>query len=223
MRTLFFITVFACMRVVLFAQDPLGKLIVGLETGFEVKQFQDDIIPRIIPGIQVETSIWRFSLGIGLSRKFYREYQYVYYNGKTEVELVDGQPVTTYLFDVKGFKPAYWAVPVKLNFRVHRCNCVYVHAAAIFEFLDSRKPERVVFRDARSREVLPFGIRREELMRSRTRSYEFGIGFKLFGIGNLRVYARPAYVFSESPEVYAEKRFGGTLRMNFGAQYGFFK
>jgi len=223
MRNLLLCFCFGVLGVVAVqAQDPLGKLIVGLETGFEVKQFQDDIIPRIIPGLQLETSFWRFSLGVGLGRKFYHEYQYVSYNGKTSVEVIDNQPVTSYLYDVIGFKPAYWAVPIKLNFRVHRCNCVYIHTAAIFEFLDSRKPERTVFVNARSKEVLPFGVRREELMHKQTRSYEFGIGIKLFAIGNLRVFARPTYVFSQNPEVYGEHENVSTLRMSFGAQYGFF-
>jgi hypothetical protein len=208
--------------IALHAQDPLGKLIVGLETGFEVKQYHDDYIPRIIPGIQVETSFWRFSVGVGLSRKFYHEYQYVFYKGKNKVDLVDGQPVTTYLYDVKGFKPAYWSVPIKLNFRVHRCNCVYIHAATMLEFLDSHKPERTVFVDAQSKDVLPYGVQRKELMHMRTRSFEFGIGIKLFAIGNMRVYARPTYVISQKPEVYVDNKYGATLRMSFGAQFGLF-
>ena len=89
-------------------KDPIGRLIFGLETGFDFKQYHDDIIPRVMPGIQAEYSFWRFSLGVGLMRKYYHEYQYVYYNGKYKTEIIDDQPVITYYYDVKGFKPCIY-------------------------------------------------------------------------------------------------------------------
>jgi hypothetical protein len=222
MKKLLFLCCFSLLACVARAQDPIGKMIVGLDMGFDVKQFEDGIIPRFIPGIQAEFPIWRFSFGIGLSRKFYRPYEYVYYTGKTQEVLENEQPITFYAYDVKAFNPAYWSVPVKIDFRFHKCRCVYFHAAANFEFLDDRKPERIKFTDALSREVPPYGVQRADLMKKQTRSYEFGIGFKLHSSDYFRVFARPTYVLSENPEVYTDQpKYLSTFRMTFGAQYAF--
>jgi hypothetical protein len=202
------------------SQDPLGRLLIGLEGGFDVQQFHDDEIPRFLPGLQIEAPIWKFALGVGLSRKFFNTYQYVYHVGLTETLIEDGNPVLYYVYDVKGFKPAYWSVPLKLTFRLHSCECVYLYAGTFLDFLDNSSPESVIYTGARSRDVLPYGVVREELMRTRTRGIELGVGFSLYTWERFRIHARPAVVFSTHPEVYGNQTQGTTLRINFGVQYG---
>jgi hypothetical protein len=213
--------VFAVLSWSAQAQDPIGKMIIGFETGFDVQHFKDGIAPRVIPGLQFEMPVWKFSVGIGLSKKFYRDYEYYFHNGKTESVLENEQPVTMFLSDVRAFKPSYWAVPIKINYRFVKCNCVYFHAAVMFETLDSRKDERTVFTDARTREQ-PLGfLNREKLMRKHTTSYEFGIGFKLHSSDYFRIIARPTFVLSQNPEIYHTDRYLPSIRMTFGAQYAF--
>jgi hypothetical protein len=205
--------------LVLRAQDPIGKIIVGFETSFDVQHFRDGTTPRFIPGFQMEIPFWKFSVGIGISKKYYRNYEYLFYTGRTEEVLVNEQPTIQYISDIRAFKPDAWAIPIKINYRFVKCNCVYLHAAAIFETLDTRKPEHTVFNDARTTEQPAGFLHRERLFRRHTTSYEFGIGFKLHSSERFRVFARPTFVLSQNPEIYHPDRYLPTLRMTFGAQY----
>ena len=50
-------------------EDSQSLGIAGVEVGFDVSQFTKGIKPRLIPGIQVEAPVGRFSFGAGLGRE----------------------------------------------------------------------------------------------------------------------------------------------------------
>jgi hypothetical protein len=203
------------------AQTPIGKMVVGIEAGFDVQHFSRDITPRVLPTVQVEYPVGKFSFGFGLSKKIFRDFNYPYATGLTEQALVGEEWKTFFLYEEREFDLGYWSIPVKANYRF-RCNCMYLHGGVSFDFLDTRKPERTVGGYYRAEEALPNELTREKLMKPRTRSYELGMGFKLHANDFFRLVARPTYVLSENPMIDSENPFISTLRMTFGVQYAFF-
>ena len=120
------------------AQKAFGKLVAGLDVNFDVNQFTDGLKPRLIPGVQVEVPIGRFSLGVGFGNEIYRPYEYYTYAGETIERIEDEKPVPYYVSDLHAFRPAYWTIPIKIDYRFHRCYCVFVHAGMTFDFFDDR-------------------------------------------------------------------------------------
>lgn len=206
------------------AQKAFGKLVVGLEMGFDVNQFTEGIKPRFIPGIQAEAPWGPFSFGIGLGREIYREYDYYTYTGQSVTRIENEQAVTYYLSDAHAFRPAYWTIPIKIDYRFHKCHCVFLHAGVTFDFFSDSPPDRITFRNAELRQQLLTEVGRELLFKQQTKSYEFGIGFKLHSNDYFRLVARPSVVWSENPEIYTDApAYIPTLRMTFGAQYAFIR
>ncbi len=206
------------------AQQAFGKLVAGLEVGFDVAQYTAGIKPKLIPGIQVEAPLGRFSFGVGLGREFYNKYEYYTFTGQTTERLENEQPVLYYLADIHAFRPAYWTVPIKIDYRFHRCHCVYVHLGMTFDFFDDRPKEQLVFHNAEVRDRPLESVRRDLLFKTTTKSYELGIGFKLHSNDYFRIVARPSYVLSENPEIYTDApKYIGTVRMTFGFQYAFIR
>lgn len=224
MKQLFAIAALCLLSLPSNSQKAFGKLVVGLEMGFDVNQFTEGVKPRFIPGIQAEVPLGRFSFGVGLGREIYREYEYYTFNGQTRERIENEQPVTYYLADAHEFRPAYWSVPIKIDYRFHKCHCVYFHAGMTFDFFNDSPPDRVVFQNAEFRQQPLSEVGRELLFKQKTRSYEFGIGFKLHSNDYFRLIARPTYVLSENPEIYTDgPKYIPTLRMTFGAQYAFIR
>ncbi len=224
MKYLFVLAALSLLAPNLEAQKAFGKLVVGLEMGFDVNQFTDGIKPRFIPGIQAEVPLGRFSFGVGLGREIYREYEYYTFNGQTRERIENEQPVTYYLADAHAFRPAYWSVPIKVDYRFHKCHCVYVHAGMTFDFFSDSPPDQVVFQNAELRQQPLSEVGRTLLFKQKTKSYEFGIGFKLHSNDYFRLIARPTVVWSENPEIYTDApEYIPTLRMTFGAQYAFIR
>ncbi len=206
------------------AQKAFGKLVAGLEVGFDVNQFTDGLKPRLIPAFQVEVPIGRFSIGAGFGNEIYREYEYYTYAGQTIERIENEKPVPYYVSDLRAFRPSYWTLPLKIDYRFHRCYCVYVQAGVNFEFFNDRPKERIAFQGAELRERPLDEVPRELLFKKMTRSYSLGIGFKLHSNDYLRIIARPSFVLSENPEIYTDApRYIPTLRMNFGLQYAFIR
>ena len=201
------------------AQKNFGALVGGLDIGFDVRQLTDGIIPRFIPGFQLEIPIGSLALGAGIGRKYYKEYQYYVYAGQTIQKEVNGVMVTRYKSNIRGFNPAYWTVPLKAEWRVHRCQCVFLQVGMSLDFLDKGTPDRLVFSGAELEQQLFESYRQSELFKKQTHSFTFGIGFNLFRREGFRLIARPAVVWSENPEIYTEgPNYIPTLRMNFGVQ-----
>jgi hypothetical protein len=224
MKHLFFLAAFCLLSPTIHAQKTFGKLVVGLEVGFDVAQFNDGIKPRLIPGLQVEAPLGRFSFGAGLGREVYYEYKYYTYNGQTIERIENEKPVTYYLADAHEFRPAYWSVPIKVDYRFLKCHCVYLHAGMTFDFFSDSPPDQVVFQNAELEQQPYDHLERTQLFKSNTRSYEFGIGFKLHSNDYFRLVARPTYVLSENPEIYTDAPdYIPTFRMTFGAQYAFIR
>ena len=224
MKYMFAILALNLLSQPVHTQKAFGKLVVGLEMGFDVSQFNDGIKPRFIPGLQVEAPLGRFSFGAGLGREIYYEYKYYTYNGQTIERIENEKPVTYYLADAHEFRPAYWSVPIKVDYRFLKCHCVYLHAGMTFDFFSDSPPDEVVFTNAELEQQPYDHLERTQLFKSNTRSYEFGIGFKLHSNDYFRLVARPTVVWSENPEIYTEApEYIPTFRMTFGAQYAFIR
>jgi hypothetical protein len=208
----------------LSAQKSFGTVIIGLESGFDVAQFSKGIKARMAPVLQAEVSLGRLSAGVGIGRKLYREYEFYSFTGETVQREVNGALQTFYLADLRAFKPAYWIVPLKLNFRVHRCDCVFLHAGITFENVDLGRPDIIKFKGAEFNQPYAVGVERSQLVVPKTKTYEFGIGFNVFRRDFFRLTARPTYVLTENPEVYTDgPKMLPTLRFTFGAQIGLWR
>lgn len=205
------------------AQHNFGKLISGLEVGFDVSQLTDGFKPRFIPTFQLEVPIGPFAIGAGVGRKYYHYYEYALHTGQSVQREENGNIVTYYLHNVREFKPAYWTVPLKAEVRVHKCQCVYAQVGMTLDFFDDSTPDRLVFSGAELKQAWPYELTHRDLFKARTTSLMLGIGFNLFRTEGFRLIARPSIVWSENPEIYRlfgtdAPRFIPTLRMNFGAQ-----
>lgn len=206
------------------AQQSFGKVIAGLEVAFDVNQFTDGLKPRLIPGFQVEVPIGPISIGAGIGNEFYHEYEYYTYAGQTIQRMEGGQIVPYYVSNLNAFRPAYWTVPIKIDYRIHRCECVYVQAGMSFDFFSDRPEGRVKFEGAELRERPLDAVPREILFKKNTKSYTIGVGFSLFTHRFFRFTARPSFVLSENPEIYTTAPdYISTLRMHFGVQVGLFQ
>ncbi len=220
----FLLLAFCCAAPAAQSQKAFGKLVAGLEMGFDVSQFTAGIKPRIIPGVQLEVPIGRLSIGAGLSREIYREYEYYTWTGQTIERIENEKPVTFYISDIHAFRPAYWSIPLKIDYRFHRCHCVFAHLGMTLDYFSDSPPDRVTFQGAETREAPLTEVRRDQLFKKSTKSYEFGIGFKLHSNDYFRLVARPSYVLSENPEIYTDgPKYLPTFRMMFGIQYAFIR
>lgn len=224
MKHLFVLVALSLFAPNLEAQKAFGKLVAGIEMGFDVNQFTEGIKPRFIPGIQVEAPVGRFSFGAGLGREIYYEYEYYVYTGQTIERIENEKPVTYYISNAHAFRPAYWSIPLKVDYRFLKCHCVYLHAGMTFDFFSDSPPDRVVFQGAEVEYQPLTEVGRDLLFKKTTKSYEFGIGFKLHSNDYFRLVARPSVVWSENPEIYTDApEYIPTLRMTFGAQYAFIR
>ncbi len=220
MKKLAVLTILCCLTLTGFAQRGFGKLVGGLEIGFDVRQMTDGIIPRFIPSFQMEVPINSLALGAGIGRKYYQSYEYPVFTGQVIQKEENGVIVTRYKSNIRNFDPAYWTVPIKAEVRVHRCQCIYLQAGVNIDILDASTPDRLVFSGAELEFQSFDEFRHDQLFKKTTKSFNFGIGFNLFRSGGFRLIARPSIVWSENPEIYTEApNYIPTLRMNFGAQF----
>lgn len=222
MKKLALLTTFCCLLQIGLAQPGFGKLIGSVEMGFDVSQLTDGFKPRFIPSFNLEIPIGSAAFGVGIGREYYQYYEYGLSTGKTVQREEGGATVTYYLTNIRKFKPAYWTVPLKAEFRIHRCQCVYLQAGMTIDFFDPSTQDRLVFSGAEYKEPWPYELSHQDLFKKRTTSYNLGIGFNLFRTEGFRLTARPSIVWSENPEVYKiyadAPKFIPTLRMNFAAQ-----
>lgn len=227
MKKLLFIAVLALFGFGLYAQKSFGHLVIGLESGFDVAQFSKGLKARSLPALQLEASLGPVSIGVGIGRKSYREYEYSTYTGETTWREENGALKMFYLHNIHTFKPAYWIIPVKINYRVHKCDCVYLHAGIIFEKVDLGRPDIITFQGAEFDQKVGEGLERGQLIAPRTRSYEFGIGFNVFKRDYFRLTARPTLAYTESPDLYPLEKgvpdFLPTLRFTFAAQFALWR
>jgi len=206
------------------AQKNFGKLVVGLEPGFDVSQYSDGLRPRMIPAFVVEASIGRLAIGTGIGTEMYREYEYYTWTGEIINRIENGNVVPHYVSTLRAFRPAYWTVPIRLQYRVHSCHCAFVHVGMSFDFFNDSPPERITFEGAQLRQAPLTEVRRDQLFKQQTKSYDFGVGFNLYANNTIRLTARPSYVRSENPEIYTTgPAWISTVRMTFGLQVGLFK
>ncbi|MEQ1745568.1 MAG: hypothetical protein ABMA02_09090 [Saprospiraceae bacterium] len=204
------------------AQKGFGKIAVGIEPSFDVAQYTTGLKPGLVPALIVEAALDRLSLGVGIGHEFYGEYEYYTWTGQIIDRIEDGKIVPHYISTLRAFRPAYWTVPVRLQYRVHRCQCVYAYLGMAFDFFSDAPAERIAFEGAQLREAPLMEVRRDQLFKQQTKSFDFGIGFNLFSTDHFRITARPSYVISENPEIYTNAPdYVETFRMTFGFQVGF--
>lgn len=221
---LFLLLTFLALSIGANAQKDFGKFIVGIQTGLDVAQYTDGLKPTLIPEIQLEASFGRLSIGAGIGTERYRPYEYYTWTGEIITRIENNEPVPHYVSTLRAFRPAYWTVPVKINYRVHRCHCVFLHAGMSFDFFSARPKEEILFEGAQLRQAPLTEVRRDQLFKQKTISYDFGVGFNLYANDYFRIIARPTYVLSENPEIYTNAPdLISTVRMTFGVQFGFFK
>lgn len=214
-----------CLPALLFAlavaaQQPFAKMVVGIEAGWNLIQYDNGVRPRLMPGAQVEYPWKKFSFGIGLTHKNYRSLRYETATGETEAGLLGEKKVLFHRVESRTFQPEYWSVPLRVNYRFP-CNCVYLHAAASVDFLATDPAGTIAQSYVTTQKPTP-EFRQEHALKSRLRTYEIGVGFKLHSSDYFRLVARPSYVWSENPEIGGPgPAFLRSLRMTFGAQYAF--
>ena len=224
MKKLLTIALFTLLCLTVNAQKSFGYVVLGLESGFDVAQFSKGIKAQMSPVLQAEVSLGPVSLGVGIGRALYREYEYYSFTGETVQRTVNGAQLTYYLADQHSFKPAYWIVPLELNYRVHRCDCAYVHFGVTFGTVDLGRPDIIKFRGAEFSQPYAQGVERGQLVVPKIKSYEFGVGFNVFRRDYFRLIARPTYVLTENPEVYTDgPKMLPTLRFTFGAQFAIWR
>lgn len=229
MKKLFGILFFSMICFGITAQKSFGYVVLGLESGFDVAQFSKGLKARMAPSIQAEFSLGPVSLGIGIGRKLYREYEFYSFTGETVEREIGGVTRMYYLADQHAFKPAYWIIPLKINYRVHRCDCVYLHAGITFEQVDLGRPDIIKFKGAEFEpsQYRPYleNLQRAQFLVPKTKSYEFGIGFNVFRRDYFRLTARPAYVLTENPEAVntGAPKLLPTLRFSFAAQFAIWR
>ncbi len=203
-------------------QKTFGRYALGIETSFDFAQYQAGAIPSLIPALLVDVSVGRWGVGGGVGREFYRPYEYYTWTGAIVERIEEGRPVPYYVSTLRAFRPAYWTFPLRMQYRLHRCECVFLHAGMAFDVFSSATAERIVFEGAELRQAPFQQVRRDQLFYARTRSYEFGIGFNLLSRDFFRLTARPSVVVSEDPEIYTTGPGRvTTARMTFGVQWGF--
>jgi hypothetical protein len=228
MKRLLTLAIFSWICLAASAQKSFGYVIVGLESGFDVAQFSKGLKPRMSPALQAEVSLGRLSLGVGVGRKLYRSYEFYSFTGETTIRDLGGVQRMYYLADLHTFKPAYWTVPLKINYRLHRCDCVYLHVGITFENVDLGRPDVIKFKGAEfePQYYSPFAmdLQRGQFVVPKTKTYEFGIGFNVFRRDFFRLTARPTYVLTENPDVYGDgPELLPTLRFTFGAQFAIWR
>jgi len=224
MRRTCFLFFFLLLAGTAPAQKDFGKLMLGIEPSFDVAQYTKGLKPGMIPTFVVEGAFDRLSLGVGIGHEFYSEYEYYTWTGEIINRIEGGTVVPHYVSTLRAFRPAYWTVPIRLQYRVHRCQCVYVHAGMSLDFFNDSPAERIAFEGAQLREAPLMEVRRDQLFRQQTKSYDIGVGFNLYSTDVFRITARPSYVIHENPEIYTEgPAHITTFRMTFGFQVGFFR
>lgn len=208
----------------LMAQKSFGHLVLGLQSGFDVAQFTPGEKAKALPALTLEGSLGPVSVGVGIGRSQYPKYYYYSFTGDTVHRPGDnGATVTKHLANYHSFKPAYWIVPAYINIRVHKCDCVYLHAGMYFEKVDLGRPDIIEFYNAEFDQLYSGAVdlQRGQLVKPRIKSFEFGVGFNVYKRDFFRLIARPTYVLTENPEVYSNsdvREYLPTLRFTFGAQ-----
>ncbi|MCS6928128.1 MAG: hypothetical protein NZM43_01405 [Saprospiraceae bacterium] len=206
----------------LHGQKSFGRLALGGEISYDFAQYQAGMIPTLTPALVADVALSRLWIGGGLGREYYRPYEYYTWTGDIVERTEDGRLTPYYISTLRAFRPAYWTALFRLQYRLHRCQCVFLHAGLYADFFSPSTPEYIVFERAELRQAPFREIRRDQLFRLRTRSYEVGAGFNLLAHKFFRLTARPSIVVSEDPEVYTSGPGRiTTARMTFGVQFGF--
>jgi hypothetical protein len=86
------------------AQSSFGKVIVGIESAFDVAQFSEGIKAKASPYFQAEIPFWKFSVGAGFGKQFYPDYEFYTSNGAMTEREVNGATVRYYLADLHSFQ-----------------------------------------------------------------------------------------------------------------------
>ncbi|MBK7939099.1 MAG: hypothetical protein IPJ82_19380 [Lewinellaceae bacterium] len=222
MKNILFYAFFLILASRLSAQEPFAKMVIGLEAAMDLGHYSEGVeLRRPFPGLHVEYPFKKFSFGAGISRKVYPESRYKTFDRNISSVQVGASEVTVFQYTDKVFRPVYWSIPLRIQYRLP-CNCVYVQGAASLDFFDTGAPEKVESTYWSSKPPTRTWSRRQ-YFKSTLRTYELGIGFKLHSTDYFRLVARPSFVWSENPEIGNGPAYLRSLRMSFGIQYAFIR
>ena len=237
---------FVCLALFLalsaHAQRPYAKMVVGLETGWDLLLYDTGKKPFAVPNVNVEYPYGNFSFGFGLAFKGYGRSQYAFYDGeyhkivlpalpsgspKTAYDIPGSsfrqqapeQPRVQYVMENREISANYWSVPLHVSYRFLPCKCIYLYGALSFDFLS---PSTRITTMSQTAVIERPAERRTEdsFFKKNLRTYELGLGFKLHTSDYFRLVARPSLVWSENPETQGTAMIR-SLRMTFGMQYAF--
>jgi hypothetical protein len=219
MKKLFLYLAILFTSTTAFAQEPIGHMVVGLEVGADLTYLGSNRNAPM-PVLQVEYPFGKFSAGIGVGYKRFRnDVTQVDFTGRVE-PVIDGLKKSLgYFYEENSLTPAYWTVPLRLQYRLP-CNCVYLHAGVSFDFLNEKAPQTSIY-PRFTRPDLDENNPTRKGLRSALRSYELGAGFKLHSSDYFRIIMRPSAVWTENPDLDATDNMIPSLRITFGAQYAF--
>ena len=202
----------------LSAQEPIGKLVVGLEGGFETARAQN-----FNYGIQAEVPWKQFSFGVGIGRKHMDWVKVERSDGILKPRVIGEKKSLVYEIEHYERKAHYVSVPVKVNYRLP-CNCVYIHAAAVVDVLEGNFTEEFRYSYYQSPQPQEENPVVKVGMKNRAVHYELGMGFKIHANDYFRIIARPVLVWNENLNPYStDARYYNTVRMNLGIQYAFLR
>lgn len=210
-----------CFALAAHAQQPFAKMVVGLEAGWDLQQYNDGRKAGLTPNVHVEYPFRKFSFGFGLAHKEFEAFVYPRFDGRRYVGFDGKEKAPFYFYENRQVQMNYWSIPLRVSYRFTTCNCVYLHGGVSFDFLDPRLEETTVDGGTLPG-PLPTRNEARQFLKTNLRTYELGVGFKLHSSDYFRLVLRPSYVWSENPEI------GGSgpallrsLRLTFGAQYAF--
>lgn len=201
------------------AQQPFAKMVVGLETGWDLLLYDEGRKPHVIPNIHVEYPFGDVSIGFGFAYKGFETARYEYYTGERRGGLSGEQKTLFHVIENRSVRPSYFSVPLRFSYRLLPCKCVYAYGGVSLDFLNPKTT--VTDEGDQLWETKPGAIRTESgFFKQNLRTYEVGVGFKLHTSDYFRLVARPSYVWTENPEVSGPAVIR-SLRMTFGMQYAF--
>lgn len=218
MKNIFLLPFFLLFLTGLGAQRPYAKLVVGIETAYDLQLYDEGRRPKPIPDVHVEFPYHDFSFGFGFA---YKKYGKTYYDTVLP-ELVtlnfSGEDKQFYQMEYRQVSPAYFSVPLHVNYRFLPCKCLYLYGGMSFDFKNPKVSEKVLgqsWSDTR-----PTWLFSGSRFKNNYKTYEIGLGFKLHASDVFRFVGRPSIVWTENPENVGPSVVR-SLRFTLGMQYAF--
>lgn len=218
MKNILLLPVLLIALTQLHAQRPFAKIVVGIEAAYDLQLYDEGRRPKIMPDVHVEFPYRDFSFGFGFGYKKYGKIQYDLLLPETVVFDIGGESKPFYQVEYRQTSPAYFSIPLHVNYRFLPCKCLFLYAGMSLDFKNSETKETTLWQSWYDNRPNWFysGTR----FKDHYKSYELGVGFKLHTSDVFRFVARPSVVWTENPENTGPSVVR-SLRFTFGMQYAF--